>query len=674
MVGIVLYKLHSSLLTFEFILLLTGILLLLLFLLFFVRKWLEYKHRWLFGFISTIVFLLLGYSLSFFHNTSNAFIEPPTEKITWIGQVVESPSKTAKSVKTVVELKEIEDGKFPDLTSQKILVYIAQDSNAFNFGIGDILVAESYLKKIDGAHNPAQFDYSRFMANRSIYLQTFVQDWEKIGSGQNIYKLADNLRAHFLEIFRKAGLEGSNFAVASALTLGYDNELDYQMRNAFSGSGAMHILSVSGLHVGIIYLIISFLSSFMKKSRKLRFLRCILILCTLWFYALITGLSPPVQRSAFMFSFIVIAEYFGRNNNIFNSLAASILVLILINPNIIFDVGFQLSYSAVIGIVLIHPKIYPLFEFDSKPLDYIWNLIAISLAAQLATLPFALFYFHQFPNLFLLTNIIVVPLSFWILTAAMLLLLVYSIFSTTFLIGFILKILVIALNKTVLLFYQIPYSVTDGIYISLFNTILILTAIIFFIAYLHYYKAKYFLVSIAFLSIISIGQLLEYQMQKDQSLLTVYHIRDHTAFSSIKGKEAVVLADFEEIDRSASTITDHFASLGISNYSWVNMDSVANFNDGKIFYQKARLASYIIIHEKEFLIPSNEAESHRNIDDLHFENLLISENHYHLPCFPTSRIIFNPSIPQYQRKWMLKDAKNCNSAIISSYDYLSWKD
>lgn len=672
--GIILFKTDEQLLSDIAVILLNGILLFLLIIAMIGKKWLSYKNRWFFGFLANGLLVLLGYSLCFHYNISNKIDSEPSGKFIWLGKVVESPSKTAKSVKTIIELEQLKAEGKRDLIQQKILAYLPQDSSALSLQIGDIMVCESYFQKIAAAQNPAQFDYSEFMANRGVYLQSYIPNWQLVGSEPSLFRTADKLRKSFLEVFKLAGLNGDNFAVASALTLGYDNSLDYQLQNAYSGSGAMHILSVSGLHVGIVYLVLLFLTHFMKKNRHLRLLQSLLLLTGLWFYALVTGLSPPVQRSAFMFSFIVVAEYMGRNNNIFNSLAGSILILILINPNILFEVGFQLSYAAVLGIVLIHPRIYPMLYFKSWLADSIWNLTLVSIAAQLATLPFALYYFHQFPNFFLLTNLIAVPLSFVVLLAALALLLVYSVFGSTFILGALLKFFVIVLNKSVIFFYELPFSLTDGIYISAYTAALLFAVIVFFILYLHFYQPKFLLVSLMFLCIISLGQLWEHQLQKDQSLLTVYNLRRGKAISSVSGQTAVVLADFNRYKRSAATVSQHLASIGVSDFHWINTDSVSRHVEAEVYYRKNGYAAFLFANQMEFLIPTKEIKKVQLPKKQFFENLLINQNFYEFPCVSCSTIVMNPSIPEYQKRWMQDNALLCADKVISQSTSICWSE
>ena len=228
------------------------------------------------------------------------------------------------------------------------------------------------------------------------------------------------LRKSFINIFENQGISGRNFAVVTALVLGMDDYLDNDTRKEFSSAGAIHILCVSGLHVGVIYMVLNALLFFLKRNKYARALRSLILLIGIWFYAMLTGLAPAVLRAATMFSFVIIGTGIKRKAGVFNSLTVSAFILLLFNPFLIYNVGFQLSYAAVIAIVAIQPTIYQIWQPKNKIADNIWGITTVSVAAQLGTAPLGLFYFHQFPNYFIITNLIAIPLATLILYAGFL--------------------------------------------------------------------------------------------------------------------------------------------------------------------------------------------------------------------------------------------------------------
>ncbi|NJO90405.1 MAG: ComEC/Rec2 family competence protein, partial [Chloroflexia bacterium] len=234
--------------------------------------------------------------------------------------------------------------------------------------------------------------------------------------------MAYDLRSSILSVYQSSGIQGDEFAILAALTLGVKDYLSDEIVEAYSDSGAMHVLAVSGLHVGILMAMLNMIFSFFWKRKKLLVLKSIIILVFLWLFALITGLAPSVTRSALMFSFFILSKNSGKRPSSYNSLAAAAFIILLFNPNALFHVGFQLSFLAVISILLFQQKLYRTIDIKNKYLDYFWQLTTVSLAAQIGTTPISIFYFHQFPIYALLTNIIVIPAAAIILNAVILLL------------------------------------------------------------------------------------------------------------------------------------------------------------------------------------------------------------------------------------------------------------
>lgn len=622
--------------------------------------------RWIAGFFASLLFIILGYALIYMHAKDKSLNEALLGKqLIWVAELVESPSKTEKSVKSLAKLQYIQlEDSLHTIDDSKFLIYLKQDSQSLELKVGDVLIGRSYFQKIPAAKNPAQFDYSEFLANRDVYMQTYLaKDWQKIGQSNSLLRLAEHWRQFFLEIFKKAGLRADNYTVAAALTLGYKNDLNPNLRERFSGSGAMHILAVSGLHIGIVYLIFNWLVQFLGKAKYMRILKSALLLLALWSYAILTGLSPSVQRAACMFSFIVLADAVGRHNNIFNSIAASAIFLLILQANLLFEVGFQLSYAAIMGIILIHPKIYPFLEFKSVFLDKVWSLMVVSLAAQMATFVFSIYYFHQFPSIFLLTNLLVIPLAFFILITAILLLLLYLLFNTTFLLGTLFDYLLSFLNFIVDLFYNLPYSHVDGIYISVLSAFLLFLAIIAFIFYLYYYRVVYLMMFLSPILILCIFELMENKEQSEQKLFTIYALRKQFAMSVVEGKKAVVIADLNSTDKSAGIVLEHLKSIGIKKQDWLLMDRSKEWENELMYFYRTEKAIYLTANGKEMIIPLKNFPSNLKLE---FDYILIAKNLKDMPCLQGKTIVPESSFNFYERKKILKELEKCDNSIIAS--------
>jgi len=351
-------------------------------------------------------------------------------------------------------------------------LYFKNDTNAGHLKTGDRIVFEGTSTEIPPPQNPGQYDFRRRSSIHRIYHRFYLKNdsWERVEPADkfNVRAFSSDLRNRFLNVYKSAGIGGQEYAVLSALVLGYDDEIDAGIMQAFSASGTLHILSVSGMHVGIIFTALSTLLIFMERKKSLHIPRLVILLLALWFYAFLTGLSPSVIRSSMMFSFIIIGQSLNRTSNIYNSLSMSALcIFMLFDPLMLFDVGLQLSFIAVAGIAFLYPKIYKLFYFENKLFDKTWALIAVSIAAQTATFPISIFYFHQFPNYFILANLLIIPLSTIGIFSGIFLLFLQPVPVLFNGLAWFTENVVYVLNRSAILFQEMPGSVWDGISIHL---------------------------------------------------------------------------------------------------------------------------------------------------------------------------------------------------------------
>jgi competence protein ComEC len=293
----------------------------------------------------------------------------------------------------------------------------------------------------------------------------------------------NKVRGDLIESLNEDSVPSKEHGVISALLVGDRSFLDPQLRNDFADAGAVHILAVSGLHVGIIYLLFLSVFNFLLRE-KMRLFKFFLILAVLWGYAAFTGFSPSVLRAATMFSFIAAGKYNSRYVNTYNMIAASALFLLAVNPLLITQIGFQLSYLAVIGIVFFHPKFRALLVIENKYIDMLWSLVCVSFAAQLATFPLSIYYFHQFPMLFMITNIVVIPLATLILYFGVAWVVLLWIPFVSDILGWITIIFTRILNTFVELINTIPFAKMDGLYMSSLSVMLTYMIIILVTAFL----------------------------------------------------------------------------------------------------------------------------------------------------------------------------------------------
>lgn len=473
----------------------------------YISKSTKYRHQhgWLSGLGLFLFIATIGYGLCKYFDHSHAFSDI-NQKGIFQAEVISSPIEKPKSYQCKIKLLQ----RFDSLTTQKAsgnaIIYFQKDTVVESLHYGDKIIVHAEFKTPDGIQNPNGFDYAHYLKRQGILATAYIttENWSfsKGKTHVSIRRTADFLRERLLNIYRKFKIQGDEFAVLAALTLGYTDELDSALMKSYSATGAMHILSVSGLHVGIVFFVISFLLKFLDKKRGTQIIKSVIIILFLWIYAFVTGLSPAVMRAAFMFSAVSLAQCLNRKSNIYNTIFFSAFIMLIINPNSLFNVGFQLSYAAVISIVFFQPTISKWFFTKNRMVKWIWDLIAVSLAAQLGTAPFVLYYFHQFPNLFLLTNLIAIPLSTLVIYLAIALQFLSFIPYLSHWIAFALKWTVWLMNSLIVWIENLPGAIS---FISLDYRQLTFsfTALFFIIGYFHnkrFYTLVAGLISVLFVT------------------------------------------------------------------------------------------------------------------------------------------------------------------------------
>lgn len=331
----------------------------------------------------------------------------------------------------------------------KILITVPTDSVNKLMHAGDVLYIADMPKPINRALNPYQFDYAAYMAKQNVFHQLRVKNnYIKAGQLKNSDYYIETFRNSLISSFAQQGYSTDVQNIINALLLGQRQNMDKETIANYTNAGVVHILAISGLHFTVLFFIFNLLLKPLDRLGKSgRLLKLIAILSLLWGFALVSGLSASVVRSVVMFSFIGIGQYFNRNSNIYNSIAVSALVLLLIKPNFIFDVGFQLSYIAVLSIVWLQPLYKEVKLSKYRVVNYIADTVLISFVAQVGVLPLSLYYFNQFPLLFLVANIVVIPLSTIVLVLGLVVLtfnFINSIIAQ--LLGKVLEVLIQAMN------------------------------------------------------------------------------------------------------------------------------------------------------------------------------------------------------------------------------------
>ncbi len=381
-----------------------------------------------------------------------------------------APESKSKSWRIEVEVTKVKTNEWLHKKG-KVLLYISKKSiDIIPWHYGDRLLIKGNPVELKPPANPYEFDFKRFLGFKNIYHQQFA-------FANQIQKVEDTKRKGFIYYSLKARAWASSVlkeyidgeqeqVIAAALVLGVTEGIDTDLQNAYAASGAMHVLAVSGLHVGIIYAILLFLLRPLSRFAWSRWVVFMISIVCLWSFAFVTGLSPSVLRAVTMFSFIALARPLGWRTNIYNTLAGSAFLLLLFNPYLIMSVGFQLSYLAVLGIVYLQRPLYDLWEIENRVGDWIWQITCVSIAAQISTFALGMLYFHQFPVYFLVSNLFVIPLSTLVLVIGVLLLIISAWSSAAWLMGVVLTYMIKALNWIVFYVEDMPFSLIEEIHLT----------------------------------------------------------------------------------------------------------------------------------------------------------------------------------------------------------------
>ena len=429
-----------------------------------------------------------------------------------------------------------------------VLLYFKKDSLPPTLNYGAQIVFIKALQPITSPGNPGSFNYQRFNAFRDIYHQCFLQtaDYQLTGlTIKNAFRQwLFTLQFSVINALKKYITEEREQGVAEALLIGYRDDLDKNLVQAYSNTGVVHIIAISGLHLGMIYGTLVWFFKLFKKRRWTWWVKPVVILLVIWIFSLVAGAAPSILRSAVMFTFILAGESLGKKLTIYNTLAASAFTLLCFNPFALWDVGFQLSYAAVLSIVLFMQPVYNWIYFRNKFLRGVWKLNAVTLSAQVLTVPIVCYHFHQFPNLFLLTNFIVVPLSSIILYTELFLLTFNTIFTplATFF-GVITEKLLWLMNTFIIKMNDLSFAVTDNIQVSIVQTLLLYGSIIAGSYWLMRKSTRARTIAMGFGFFFFVALSADLYKNAIKSKLIVYNIPQHTAIDFVEGSHYIFAGD-----------------------------------------------------------------------------------------------------------------------------------
>lgn len=515
----------------------------------FLPKHLRFRFSPWQSFLGYLILLLAGITIVYIRNQANLphHILNQKENFTYFkARVISEIQEKSKSYHFVAEITEIYTDSLWLKAIDKINVFLEKTEHKPEFG--DIFIAKNKLQLIPEPLNEAQFNYRVFLSLKNIYHQQYLKKNEIAWVSKEIawYEYFENwaiqIRTYCDAVFAQNISKEQEYSIAAALVLGIKHHLDEDLKQAYTNAGVTHVLAVSGMHVGILFGLMNVFLGFLRKKNQSKIIYILLMLLILWLYALITGFSGSVLRATMMFSLITIAQNLHRNTNIYNTMAASAFLLFLYDPFLLIDVGFQLSYLAVLSIVYFYPKIYSLYEPTHRFTHFLWQTTCVSVAAQIFTLPVSLYHFHQYPTYGIIASILLVPIG------EVVLILGIALLSTSFLpylptiIGYILEKSIWLCNKIVFGVENLDYA-TTCLVLDAPQAIALTLAILLIIAFFETKKFAFLVLGVISYAFLSFSFVWENLQQYNQRVFVVYAIPKSWAFSLTEGFRSQIWSD-----------------------------------------------------------------------------------------------------------------------------------
>jgi competence protein ComEC len=527
----------------------------------------RYAFRWLFG-AFLFAGLFIGGTWLSYHHLSQVRTTFPSSKDIYRVIITDTPQPKARSVQMKVDVcSMLVNGGPQPVQAHSILYFPLRQTAVAQLKKGDILLVDCSLNIPPDYGNPDAFDYARYLRRKGVGITGYVNEsrWRLIGhtDDRSFGGRALQCREKILALYRSFHWDKDVLGVVSALTIGYKDELTPDLKELYSVAGASHILALSGLHIGFLYVLLLFLLRPLGRRRSMSLLRGFLIILLLWAFAFFTGLSPSVVRSVTMFSLFAVAESLQRDNFSINTLAAAAFFMLLISPGWLFDVGFQLSFCAVGSIICFNPYLSKLYHPRTWLGKKTWQLVSVSVSAQAGTAPFVAYYFSRLPVHFILSSLAVIPLASLIMYTAVLLLLCTPFTGLQLWVAALLQTLMRLLNHFLGWVVALPHASIDNLYVRPIEILLIYIVLIIFLYFLSSQKPRRICAALTgVILLLGLHTFLHYADRAHDSI-EIYNVRNCPALHCITadGRSWLVCAnrqaDTDDMHKKMSRHWDH---------------------------------------------------------------------------------------------------------------------
>ena len=501
-------------------------------------------HKKLFGCFVFLISFLIGISTAIIHK-ENLNPYHYTNQISDYEKVhnmdlllVEKLKSTQKNNRYVSVVKKLDGEK----SFGKVILNITKENEIKNLKNGLRLKVNGIVFKNKNPLNPNLFDYGNYLENQEIYAQVYAKPEQiKIGNyDPSLWAGFANFRGKIITNLEHSDISKEELNVLNALILGQQQDISPEVLKDYQSAGAVHVLSVSGLHVGFILLFITFLLKPISNSKRGSLLKLLIIILALWSFAILAGLSPSIVRSVTMFSFLAIGIHLRRTVNIYHTLLVSMLLILLFKPSFLFDVGFQLSYLALFFILWLQPILADIWQPKNKIISYFWDIITVSFAAQIGAMPLSIYYFHQFPGLFFITNLLILPLLGLIMAVGVIAVVIASFHTVPALIAQSIELLIAFLNNIIHWVASFDTFVLKNISFS--TAMLWCSYLVIFLIILWIKRPSFRRLSLAFTSILLLQIIFIIQKKESQSKaeLIIFNCKKNTIITERIGSAVIV--------------------------------------------------------------------------------------------------------------------------------------
>lgn len=635
----------------------------------FIPSVLHFERPYLKGIPLTLLCLVSGAWLYYLNDISH--------RTDWIGHSIrdqpvilvslkEPATERAKTYKAEAAMEAVfREGEWHK-ASGNILMYFSKDADEKTLCYGGKWVVSSLLRPIQNAGNPGEFDYAGYAAKKNIYHTAFVSSetgyFLKRSHADGFMSFIHVSRTSIVSVFKKYLSDDPNAAgLAEALVIGYKNDLDKDLVRDYTHTGVVHVIAISGMHLALVYFVLEWLWKLLAIYRR-KFLSGILSILILWVFSFLTGGSPSVLRSAIMFTFVISGRMINRNGSVFNSLTASALFLSACDPFVLWDAGFLLSHFAVLGLITLQAPLSDLFQVKNKWVARVVEMLLLTTAAQVFTLPLCLYYFHQFPVYFLLSNLIIIPLSTIILFGGILLILVSPFAGIAGPVGILLCYLIQWMNTVAHVISRWPGALINDIYIGKEGLVLLFFFIILVSLWLIRNELLFLKTSLLALVLFFLSASFIEISHSRRQLFIVYNVRGHSACDIILGDRYFFWGDSDltqdrrlqdsilSAGRKYLHVHRQMASFNMEYYSFLH---AGNFRIAWVSDKRAASADIIVINEEAGhpeAIPQIEQGQKVVFDGScklwKIEKWMSRADSLHLPCHPVSlKGAFSATIP-----------------------------